>query len=323
MASDKSTESNHTAKTRFCWTILLLLLVQTIGFGQTTRKYFVLLRDKANTPYSLQRPEQFLSQRAILRRQKQNISIKERDLPVNPAYVAQLQQAGAKIWFPSRWFNAVMVEATETVITSVLQLPCVKGIEFGRALSNFRIGADNQVNTSNQVSKFGKVEALSYGTSQAQITQIGVDRMHELGYHGEGMLIGVLDAGFQNADRVNFLSQLFTENRVLATYDFVKKETSVYEDDAHGIEVLSLIAATADNQLYGTAYKASFILLRTEDAASESKIEEANWVFGVEYADSAGVDVVSSSLGYTTFDNPATNYTYQDMDCLLYTSRRG
>lgn len=314
MASDKSTGSNHTAKTRVCWTLLLLLLVQAVGFGQTTRKYFVLLRDKANTPYSIQRPEQFLSQRAILRRQKQNISIKERDLPVNPSYVAQLQQAGAKIWFPSRWLNAVMVEATETVITSILQLPFVKGIEFGRSLSNFRIGADNQVSTTNHVSKFGKVEALSYGTSQAQITQIGVDRMHELGYHGEGMLIGVLDAGFQNADRVNFLSQLFAEKRVLATYDFVKKETSVYEDDSHGLSCLSAIAATSDNQLYGTAYKASFILLRTEDAASESKIEEANWVFGVEYADSAGVDVVSSSLGYTTFDNPATDYTYQDMD---------
>jgi serine protease AprX len=113
---------------------------------------------------------------------------------------------------------------------------------------------------------------------------------------------------------VSFLKPVFDEKRVLATYDFVSKETSVYEDDAHGLSCLSAIAATTDNQLYGTAYNASFILLRTEDAATEKQIEEANWLFGAEYADSAGVDVISSSLGYTQFDDPATSYTYQNMD---------
>ena len=297
--------------------LLLLLLVQLSSFGQTTRKYLVLLRDKANTPYSVTRPDQFLSQRAILRRQKQNIAVLERDLPVNPAYVAQLQQAGAKIWFTSRWLNAVLVEATDATITALQKLPIVKGLEFGRPLSNARLGADNQLSASEVSvgnSKFGLLDALNYGNSQAQITQLGVDKMHQQGYAGAGMLIGVLDAGFLNADKVGFLKPVFDEKRVLATYDFVKKETSVYEDDAHGLSCLSAIAATADNQLYGTAYKASFILLRTEDAATEKQTEEANWLFGAEYADSAGVDVISSSLGYTQFDDPTTSYTYQDMD---------
>ena len=295
----------------------LLVLCQLSGFGQATRKYLVLLRDKAGTPYSIGQPGQFLSQRSILRRQKQNIPVLDRDLPVNPAYVAQLQQAGAKIWFTSRWLNAVLVEATNTAIAAVQKLPIVRGLEFGRSLANARLGVNApsvMPTASSPTSKFGDVQALNYGASQSQITQLGVDNMHQQGYHGETMLIGVLDAGFLNANSVPFLKPLFDEKRVLATYDFVKKETSVYEDDSHGLSCLSAIAATADGQLYGTAYKSQFILLRTEDAATESRVEEVNWLLGAEYADSAGVDVISSSLGYTEFDDASTSYTYQNMD---------
>lgn len=314
MAFDKFTAFNQRVTNKAGCLLLLLVFIQSTSFSQSTRKYLVLLRDKANSPYSVNRPDQFLSQRAILRRQRQNIAILERDLPVNPAYLTQLQQTGAKIWFPSRWLNAVLVEATDAVIASVQKLSFVKGLEFGRSLANFRLDAETAPAVPDKFSKFGEVEALNYGNSQAQLEQIGVDKMHAQGYHGEGMLIGVLDAGFQNANVVSFLKPLFDEKRVLATYDFVKKETSVYEDDSHGLSCLSAIAATADNQLYGTAYKASFILLRTENAASESRVEEANWLFGAEYADSAGVDVISSSLGYTEFDDATTNYTYQNMD---------
>ena len=303
-------------KNKTGWFLLLLLLCQLTGFGQVTRKYLVLLRDKANTPYSISRPEQFLSQRSILRRQKQNIALLERDLPVNPAYLTQIQQTGAKIWFSSRWLNAVLIETTEATIATVQKLPFVKGLEFGRSLANARVSAEANATSANKLNPAGQVEnePLNYGNSQVQITQLGADKMHQQGYHGEGMLIGVLDAGFLNGDKVSFLKPLFDEKRVLATFDFVKKEPSVYEDDSHGLSCLSAIAATADKQLYGTAYKASFILLRTEDAGSEKQIEEANWLFGAEFADSAGVDVISSSLGYTQFDDPSTSYTYQNMD---------
>ncbi|GAB4013774.1 S8 family serine peptidase [Spirosoma migulaei] len=296
------------------------MLSQFSSFGQVTRKYLVLLRDKANTPYSISKPEQFLSQRSILRRQKQNIPVLERDLPVNPTYLTQLQQAGGKIWFSSRWMNAVLVEASDATIAAIQNLSIVKGLEFGRSLANARISAtETQTTTSYTADRFGKFGTvdnppLNYGSSQDQVTQLGADKMHQQGYHGEGMLIGVLDSGFLNANKVAYLKPVFAENRVLATYDFVKKETSVYEDDWHGLSCLSTIAATADNQLYGTAYKASFILLRTEDVNSEKQIEEANWLFGAEYADSAGVDVISSSLGYTEFDDASTSYTYQNMD---------
>ncbi|QJW89901.1 S8 family serine peptidase [Spirosoma taeanense] len=317
MASDKFTASERMGLNKPRWLLLAMLLVQLTCFGQTTRKYLVLLRDKTNTPYSIGRPDQFLSARAILRRQKQSIPVLERDLPVDPAYVTQLRQTGATVWFTSRWLNAVLVESTDATIASIEKLPFVKGLEFGRSLSNARISADllpNRLTPVASADKLGSIQALNYGNSLAQITQLGADQMHEQGYHGEGMLIGVLDAGFLNADKVSFLRPLFTENRVLATYDFVRKEKSVYEDDSHGLACLSAIAATADNQLYGTAYKAQFVLLRTEDVFSESRVEEANWLFGVEYADSAGVDIISSSLGYTQFDDASTSYTYQDLN---------
>ena len=317
MAFDNSTTFAHRAGNNRPWLLLLLLLLGgpfTASGQATTRKYLVLLRDKAGTPYRIDQPDRFLSQRAILRRQKQNIAVLERDLPVNPAYVTQLQRTGAKIWYPSRWFNAVLVEATDSTVAAVQKLPFVKGLEFGRSLANARRGVEAQADRAAGQSKFGVLEPLNYGTSLTQVQQLGVDKMHLAGYHGEGMLIGVLDAGFLNADKVGFLKPLFDEKRVLATYDFVQKETGVYEDDSHGLSCLSAIAATADNQLYGTAYKASFILLRTEDAARESRVEEANWLFGAEYADSAGVDVISSSLGYTQFDDASTDYTYANMD---------
>ena len=316
MARNKYIAFERMAMSKTAGILVLILLCQFSSFGQTTSKYLVLLSDKANTPYSTTRPEQFLSQRSILRRQKQNIAVMERDLPVTPAYITQLQQAGGKIWFSSRWLNAVLVEATPATIANIQKLSFVTGLQFGRALANARVSANNQTNTNKTLENVDSASdaALSYGVSQDQITQIGVDKMHQEGYHGEGMLIGILDAGFQNANNVTFLKPVFAENRVLATYDFVNKETSVYEDDSHGLSCFSAIAATVDGQLYGTAYKASFILLRTEDANSEKQIEEANWLFGAEYADSAGVDVISSSLGYSQFDDASTSYTYQNMD---------
>ncbi|GAB4015941.1 S8 family serine peptidase [Spirosoma koreense] len=302
-------------KNKIGYILGLWLLVQSVGYGQGS-KYLVLLRDKANSPYSVGKPEQFLSTRSIQRRQKQSIAVQERDFPVNPAYVTQIRQAGATVWFTSRWLNAVLVEANDATIAAVQALPFVKGLEFGRALNAVRPIDQPRIKSVEATNSARRAAdtPLDYGTSTNQITQIGVDKMHQQGYHGEGMLIGILDAGFQNANTVSFLKPVFDEKRVLATYDFVAKETSVYEDASHGMEVLSTIAATADKQLYGTAYKASFILLRTEDDPTEKQIEEANWLLGAEYADSAGVDVISSSLGYTEFDNTAASYTYQNLD---------
>jgi subtilisin family serine protease len=316
MAPDRFTAFINTAGSRPFWLLLFVLLsLGQRSAGQSTQKYLVLLRDKANSPYSIDRPEQFLSQRSITRRQKQTISVKERDLPVNPAYVTQLQQAGATIWYSSRWLNAVLLEATDAVITRIQTLPFVQGLELGRSLAGARIGNRFRSDSTVTYSTVSRPldTSLAYGVSQTQLVQLGADVMHRQGYHGEGMLIGVLDAGFRNANTVGYLKPLFDEKRVLSTFDFVTKDSSVYEDDEHGVEVLSTMAATADGTLYGTAYKASYILLRTEDAATEKPIEEANWLMGAEYADSAGVDIINSSLGYFSFDPPYPSHVYTDL----------
>ena len=320
--------------------MLCLFFLGSMSFGQAPKKYLVLLKDKAGTPYATSRPAEFLSSRSIQRRQRQGIAVTERDFPPNPAYIAQIRQLGATVWYGSRWFNAVLIEATDTQLTNVLKLPTVIGIESGRTLKNARTMVNDQLSVVNdQLSinndpvlgisyrKLGFVTetafvtdtwslttTLPYGASAEQLTQIGVDAMHQKGFHGEGMLIGVLDSGFLNVDKVPYLKPLFDEKRIVGTVDFVKRETAVYEDDDHGLSVLSTMAAVADNSLYGSAYKASYLLLRTEDVASESRLEEVNWLLGAEYADSTGADLITSSLGYTTFDDAASNYTYKDLN---------
>ncbi|MFC5407972.1 S8 family serine peptidase [Larkinella bovis] len=292
---------------------LLLLATGSLSVEAQNRKYLVLLKDKANTPYSISRPQQFLSPRAILRRDRQGLAVQEKDLPVNPAYVTALQQTGARIWFTSRWANAVLVETTETNLAAIRALPFVAGIESNRSIGNARIGY-SQFASDPRSNKLEQADPSLYGNASEQLLQIGVDKMHARGYHGEGMLVAILDAGFRNANQVPFLSYLFQENRVIGTYDFVRKETSVYEDDAHGLQVLSIMAGYQENKLVGPAYKASYLLLRTEDAATETPLEEVNWLLGAEYADSTGVDVINSSLGYTTFDDPTQNHTYNDLN---------
>lgn len=294
---------------------LFMLLVAETAQAQRIGQYLLLFRDKTGTPFRVSQPEQFLAARSVARRQRQHIAITDRDLPVSPTYVQGLRQAGAKVLYTSRWLNAALIEATTAQLPALLALPYVQGLETGRVLNNARLAADDsQLTTTQRARKFGQAATVpAYGTSDFQLRQLGVDKMHDQGYHGETMLVAILDAGFLRADRVPFLSSLFSENRVLATYDFADRETDVYDDDEHGLNVLSVMAAEAPTQLYGPAYKATYLLLRTEVAATENPVEEAYWLFGAEYADSTGADVINSSLGYTTFDNPADDHTYADL----------
>ncbi|MBO0938723.1 S8 family serine peptidase [Fibrella sp. HMF5335] len=298
------------------WLIICLLLIGVwsaeSAWAQRPGLYLLRFRDKTGTPFRTDQPERFLSARAISRRQRQGIAITERDLPVNPAYVRGLQQAGANVVYTSRWLNAALVEVATTRLAPLLALPYVAGLETNRVLNNVRIGAE--AGTQQTTSKFGQTDAIpAYGPAAAQLTALGVDQMHAQGFRGEGMLVAILDAGFLKADKVPFLQSLFTDKRIISTYDFADREADVYDDDSHGLNVLSIMAADVPNQLYGPAYKASYVLLRTEVAASENPVEEAYWLLGAEYADSTGADVINSSLGYTTFDNPADNHTVADL----------
>ena len=139
--------------------------------------------------------------------------------------------------------------------------------------------------------------------------------MHAAGFRGEGMHIAVLDAGFPGVNVIPAFQPLFQQNRLLSTFDVVRGGTSVYDIDSHGTWVLSTMAAYQPNAFIGTAPNASYHLIRTEDnRGTESPVEEAYWLIGAEYADSVGVDIINSSLGYRDFDNPDFSYSYSQMD---------
>ncbi len=301
------------------WAILIgiyLALGVSAASAQSTQRYLVVLRDKASSPFSTSRPEQFLSARSVSRRVRQNIALTERDLPVNPAYVSQIKATGAEVLNTSRWLNAVLVRATAASLQQVIALPFVKGLEYGQRIGNSRIATPTRQTST--TTKFGETQtqALPYGPSLTQLSQLGLNQLHERGFRGEGKLVAILDAGFPNANTVPFLQPLITENRIVATYDFVANNRNVFDDDSHGLNVLSIMAATADNRLYGGAFKASYVLIRTEDAPTESPIEEAYWLLGAEFADSTGADVINSSLGYTQFDPAfaALDHTYSELN---------
>ena len=297
--------------------VLAACLVAFPALAQQPRKYLVTFRDKANSPYSVGRPEAFLSARSVERRQRQGIAVTTRELPPNPAYVQGLRQAGVLVWYTSRWLNGALVEATTQQLDQLRLLPYVAGVEANTALNVNRGERRVERGVKSLETTLGvdeKIDALNYGYSLPQVALIGADSMHARGFRGEGMLVGVLDNGFTNVNKLPVFQHLFDENRIVGTYDFVNKSADVYDRGSHGTSVLSTLAGYREGFLIGTAYKASYLLIHTEDDSGERLIEEANWLFGVEYADSVGVDVINSSLGYTTFDDASTNHTYQDLN---------
>ena len=273
------------------------------AFAQSKYKYLVLLKDKEGSPYLVNSPLVYLSQKAIDRRFKQGITIKTSDLPPNPTYISSIQQTGATVIYKSRWMNAVLVEATETQKNTILTLPSVKGIEFNRPLK--------QARQSSLKDKFAveNAESLNYGDATAQIQLLGADVMHNQGFHGEGMLMALLDDGFLNVNTSACLQHVVQQNKIVKVYDFVDNDNTVYSQGGHGTAVLSTLAGYIDNQMISPAFGASVALFRTEDITSETPLEEANWLFAAEMADSLGADIISSSLGYSTLDNSADNYT--------------
>jgi serine protease AprX len=300
------------------FTICCFSFLSFSGQAQSNPRYLILFKDKANSPYSTSRPAEFLSERAVARRSNQNIAITENDFPVNPAYITAILQTGASVIYSSRWFNGSLVEASAAQLASIKNLSFYKGIEQNHALANLTTPSAGLSRTAQTSDTKNTAADLDYGRMQQQLALIGVDKLHQKGFHGENMLIGILDAGFSRADELTYLKSLFDEKRIIDTHDFVSREVNVYNDDAHGLNVLSTIAAYQPGTMIGAAFKASFALYRTENVFMESPYEEVTWLLGAERADSTGVDVLSSSLGYNTFDgefdSPEYNYTYQDLD---------
>ena len=286
--------------------VLLLLWFPISLFSQD--RYFVSFKDKGNTPYSVSNPSQFLSQKSIDRRTKEDFATTLEDLPVDPAYVGQVKMTGASVFFTSRWFNGVLIQATASTSTTVSALPFVSKVELV-AHGTKLLGGRKKTND-----KFERANATTALQNELQLEMIGLDKMQTAGYRGEGIDVAVFDAGFIGVNTLPSFQAIYQEGRMKSVFNFVNNSKDVYSAYNHGTEVLSIMAGNISNTYLGGAYKANFFLYQTEDFSSEYRIEEYNWLFAAERADSAGVDVINSSLGYNTFDDPSMDYTYKNMD---------
>ncbi|WP_412560299.1 S8 family serine peptidase [Winogradskyella sp. MIT101101] len=293
-------------------TMLLLLLFTINSYAQEDA--WVYLTDKPNEAAALANPISILTQKAIDRKQNHGIAIDARDVPVHEAYISDLKtQTGITVLAKSKWFNAVHVRGSEVDISALSTLPYVETIDFANnSLDVSSRSSNSQVNSDIE----DETVDFTYGNTQNQVEMINADNLHVDDFTGEGITIAVMDSGFPNVNTMAAFQRLRDNGDILGGYDFVTRNADVYANTAssHGTRVLSTMAGFIQDQFVGTAPDASYYLFLTEDATSENPVEESYWVEAAERADSLGVDMINTSLGYRVFDNPNYDYTPADMD---------
>ena len=284
---------------------------------------WVFFTDKGNeTQNYLSKPSTVVSEKSLKRRAKvlsENKLISENDLPVKQDYINQLETAGFKLKQKTKWFNGVSGWANKSELAQFANMPFVKQLDivYKFRKDNFEEESVNDFpeEQNQNLSKPEGTSSFNYGQSFTQLDLITVPQVHDLGYTGEGVTICMMDAGF---DRWT-THQVFSSMNVIATWDFVNGDPDVENgsdmgNGSHGTSTLSLIGGFFEGQLIGPAFNADFILAKTENTDSETPIEEDNWIAAMEWADSIGVDVTSTSLTYLDFDPPYPSYTWEDMD---------
>lgn len=296
--------------------LFMALVVSAIAQAQiATDIYWVQFTDKANSPYSIDNPEAYLSQRALDRRARLGIEIDEYDIPVNPQYLQAVADCGAQLLNPSKWLNGVSIYTSSSSV-----IDAINALDFVEVVRNCENHPEAQRNKEIWLANEMKVSGSPvvardfYGGAHDQVYQLRVNELHDMGFDGTGVVIAVLDGGFVGTDTHPCFDNMREEGRLLGVRDFVYNSSSVYSQSTHGTSCLSTIAAYDPQNMVGTAPKASFYLFHTEDGESENIVEEYNWVSGAEYADSLGVDVCSTSLGYIDFDMPQWDHPFEHYD---------
>lgn len=296
----------------------LLLFLTAAVFAQAqiaTNIYWVQFTDKANSPYSIDNPEAYLSPRALQRRANLGISIDEYDIPVNPQYLQAVADCGAELINPSKWLNGVSVYTNNSSVVEA-----INALEFVAVVRNCPDDPKAQEQKERWMANEMKPVTTNrglrgyYGGAEAQVTQLNVHLLHELGFDGTGVVIAVLDGGFEGTPDQSCFDNMREEGRLLGVRDFVYGSESVYSQSTHGTSCLSTMAAYDPNEMVGTAPKASYYLFHTEDGRTENIVEEYNWVSAAEYADSLGVDICSTSLGYIDFDMSQWDHPIEHFD---------
>lgn len=290
----------------FALTVGMLITAANAAKAYRFRLY---LKDKEGTAYTVNKPNDFLSAKAIERRNKQQLLITESDLPVSAVYLQQLVKQGARVVTCSKWNNTVVIELSDSArIADFAAQPYINKVK-KVWIAPDEVPERNKERKKEVTNHADKTDCY-YGDAYTQVAVHGGDKLHEAGFKGQGMHVAVIDAGFYNADHIKFFKNL----SLLGTRDFVNTQSDIYAENAHGMKVLSCMAANRPGVLVGTAPEASYWLLRSEDNDTEQPIEEDYWAAAIEFADSVGVDVINTSLGYYEFDDEADNYEYRHLD---------
>lgn len=305
---------------------LLFVIILFVAESRSQTRHLVQLKNKGGTPFTFSNPSAYLSQLAINRRTRYGIAIDSTDLPVTPSYVSQIAAVpNVTILNVSKWLNSISIQTNDAnAITTIQNFPFVQSVTGlaarhvdGRPLPDkFNIEESPLEYPTAQRGAEIEADYFNYGTHSFNEIKLHKGQfLHNIGLRGQGMRVALLDAGFTNYTTLRSFDSMNANNQVLDTWDFVSRHANVH-DHSHGMQCLSTIAANIPGQFVGKAPKAFFYLYRTEDAPTEYPIEEHNWVCGAERSDSIGADVISTSLGYTTFDPPLTgsNHTYNDMN---------
>lgn len=295
--------------------ILLTALLPVSDVLAEQFAFFVRFTDKNPTTYSLSSPSAYLSPRAITRRTLQGIPIDSTDLPVCADYVdSVLTLTGGKLHGTSKWMNAVVVLVRDsTDMHSIDGKPYIKDRRFIAYYTDSlhrTFNDDDSVAYPLPVAKQTADPSVYFGLTWTQTALVHGDALNTDGHLGDGMLIAVMDGGFQDADTHPALASMWSESRMVDKHNFVLANESVFAYDVHGTKALGTMAGNVPNTYVGSAPKASYALYVTEDGNSEQIIELVNMLMATEHADSIGADVISTSLGYNTFTNPADNFVY-------------
>lgn len=277
-------------------------------------KYWVFFQDKIVENYDYRK---HLSEQTIQNRLTFNLPLVQfTDIPLNQQYVNSLKQVGAKTVCQSKWLNAVSAYLTEGQLAEVKKLPFVKSTQF----ISLPVQA---LATKNETANADK-NKREYGSA---LEQMEVSSFVNENINGNGVVIGVIDAGYYGARGSEYLAHLFSENgvpsnRILGIKDMLNPEatdqytTQRTSSDDHGTTVLQMITGYAEKgKQYGFATKAKFYLARTDHGDREFRAEEDYWITSMEWMDSLGVRLINTSLGYSNgFDNPKDNYKPSQMD---------
>jgi len=295
--------------------LLFFLLFSLVKLFAQVEDAWVYFNDKPSETAFVSAPLTMLTQRALDRRTRYNIPIDFKDIPVEASYITQVQNSvGINVKAKSKWLNAVHVQGLQSDISNLLNLSFVAQIEYAnKSLNTSGKEIIHKKNTQKKKSLDFKTD-FNYGNASNQIQMLKGDVLHQNNFTGDSMQIAIIDAGFPGVDNFAAFQGLRDKNQILGGYDFVNRNDNFYTGHYHGMSVLSTIAGYIDNEFIGTAPDAKFYLFISEDYLNETPLEESLWVEAAERADSLGVDVINTSLGYTTFDNPNYNYSYNDMD---------